>query len=222
MNATAQEYQDATKWLLHNWENRNLLKYNTAQRLRWGPIKRLRWRLAHWKTNNDFNFDTSVNEAWKSVNITFNNWKFTVTWEFDWQEYNFEAKDLWSILRKKINRKRVFDWIELAMVAAINEEYVNRLRTNNLVQTENFAVTDLNNDKTWKVYIFDEDWNLSYLEIEDRTLNPLWWRNSWRIDPALIPAERIRCNPQERKEFFQNPLLAWRLLREMRRRLALF
>jgi hypothetical protein len=34
------------------------------------------------------------------------------------------------------------------MVAAINEEYVERLRTNNLVQTENFAVADLNNDKT--------------------------------------------------------------------------
>jgi hypothetical protein len=96
------------------------------------------------------------------------------------------------------------------------------LRTNNLVQTENFAVADLNNDKTWKVYIFDEDGNLSYLEIEDRALNPLWGRNAWRIDPAMIPTQRIRCNDQERKEFMQNPLLAWRLMREMRRRLALF
>ena len=221
MNATAQEYQNATNWLLHSRENRNLLKYDTAQWLRWWPIKRLWWRIRHGKTNNNFDFDTSVNEAWKNVSISFNKWKFTVTWEFDGQEYKYETKDLWSILRKKINRKRVFDWIELAMVAAINEQYVERLRTNNLVQTENFAVSDLNNDKTWKIYIFDEWWNLSYLEIEDRALNPLWTRNSWRIDPGQIPIERIRCNDQERKEFMQNPLLAGRLLREMRRRLAL-
>jgi len=221
MNATAQEYQNATNWLLHNRENRNLLKYDTTQWLRWWPIKRLWWRIRYGKTNNIFDFDTSVNEAWKNVNIEFNWWKFTVTWEFDGQEYKYEAKDLWLILRKKINRKRVFDWIELAMVATINEQYIEKLRTNNLIQTENFAVSDLNNNKTWKVYIFDEGGNLSYLEIEDRALNPLWTRNAWRIDPEQISVERIRCNDQERKEFMQNPLLAGRLLRVMRRRLAL-
>ena len=222
MNATAQEYQEATNWLLHNWENRDLLRYDTAQWLRWWPIKRLWWRIRYGKTNNNFDFDTSVNGAWKNVNIAFNWWKFTVSWEFDGKEYKYEAKDLWSILRKKINRKRVFDWIELTMVAAINEQYIKKLRTNNLVQTENFAVADLNDDKTWKVYIFDEDWYLSYLEIEDRALNPLWTRNVGCLDPDLIPAERIRCNDQERKEFMQNPLLAGRLLREMRKMLSLW
>ena len=219
MNATAQEYQAATNSLR---ENRWLLKYNTKKRLTWGPIKRLWGRMLYGKTNTNFDFETSVNEAGKTANISFKWWKFTVTWEFDGQEYSYEAKDLWSILRKKINRKRVFDGIELAMVAAINEKYVERLRTNNLIQTENFAISDLNNDKTWRIYIFDEWWNLSYLEIEDRWLNPLRNRNAGRIDPNDIPVERIRCNNQERKEFFQNPLLAWRLLREMRRRLALF
>jgi hypothetical protein len=34
------------------------------------------------------------------------------------------------------------------MVAAINEQYVEKLRTNNLIQTENFAVSDLNENKT--------------------------------------------------------------------------
>ena len=108
------------------------------------------------------------------------------------------------------------------MLAAINEEYINKLRTNNLVQSENFAVADTDENKTWRIYIFDDWWNLSYLDIEDRNLNPLGGENVWRIDADAIPAERIRCNDQERKEFFQNPLLAWRLLREMRRRLALF
>lgn len=219
MNATAQEYNNATNTILRN---KSLRKYNTVQWLQWGPIKRLWWRIAYGKTNTDFDFQTSVSNAWKSTNIEFNKWKFTVSWEFDGQDYKYEAKDLWSILRKKINRKRVFDGIELAMVAAINEQYIQRLRTNNLVQTENFAVSDLNEDKTWRIYIFDEDWNLSYLDIEDRALNPLGRANAWRINPENITAERIRCNDQERSEFMQNPLLAWRLLREMRRRLALF
>ena len=219
MNATADEYNQATNTILRN---KSLRTYNTKQFIRFWPVKRLWWRIAHWKTNNNFDFETSVNEAWKSVNIAFNNWLFTVSWEFDGQEYNYKAKDLWSILRKKINRKRVFDWVELVMISSINEEYVQRLRTNNLVQTENFAVSDFNNGKTWRVYIFDEWWNLSYLEIEDRWLNPLNGRNAWRIDPERIPTERIRCNDRERREFFQNPFLAWRLIREMRRRLALF
>ena len=220
MNATAQEYQNATDSLR---DDRRLLRYNTKQRLRGGPIKRLWWRMLYGKTNNDFDFETSVNEAWKNVNISFNWWIFTVTWEFDGKEYAYQSRDLWWILRRKINRKRVFDGVELAMVAAINEQYVSRLRTNNLIQTENFAVSDLNENKTWRVYIFDETWNLSYLEIEERWLSPLRnGANAGRIDPNEIPIERIRCNDQERREFFQNPLLAWRLLRVMRRRLALF
>ncbi len=108
------------------------------------------------------------------------------------------------------------------MVSAINEEYIQRLRTNHFIQTENFAVLDTNANKTWRIYIFDEWWDLSYLDIEDRWLNPLGGRNAWRIDPNAIPAERIRCNAKERKEFFQNPFLSWRLIRTMRRRLALY
>ena len=219
MNATANEYNEATNTILRN---KSLRTYDTTQFLRFWPAKRLRWRMVYWKTNNDFNFETSVNDAWKSVNIMFNKWLFTVSWQFDWQEYQYQWKDLWLILRKKINRKRVFDGIELSMVSAINEEYIQRLRTNHFIQTENFAVLDTNANKTWRIYIFDEWWDLSYLDIEDRWLNPLGGRNAWRIDPNAIPAERIRCNAKERKEFFQNPFLSWRLIRTMRRRLALY
>ena len=73
------------------------------------------------------------------------------------------------------------------------------------------------------IYIYDDAWNLSYLEIEDRNLNPIAnWGNAWRIPSNNLPVERIRCNEMERREFFQNPFLAWRLRRVMRRRLALF
>ena len=221
MNAMSQEYHYATIWAFR-LRNSSLLKYNTKQRLRWGPIKRLWGRLVHWKTNDDFDFETTVNEAWKTANIVFNKWKFTVSWTFEGQEYQFVSKDLWSILRKKINKKRVFDWIELAMVASVNEEYISRLRSNNLIQSDNFAVADLNQNKSWRIYILDETWELSYLEIEERWLNPLGRRNEWRIRSEDIPTERVRCNAQERREFFQNPFLSWRLVRSMRRRLALF
>jgi hypothetical protein len=51
-------------------------------------------------------------------------------------------------LRKRINRKRVFDGVELAMVAAINEAFIQKLRENHRVQTENFIVADMNDGKT--------------------------------------------------------------------------
>ena len=222
MNATAQEYDEATSTMTRNIRNRYIMQYNTAQRLRWGPIKRLRWRMLHGRTSNNFNFDTSVNEAWKSININMHKGFFTVSWDFDGQHYEYRGRNLWSILRKKINRKRVFDWVELAMLAAINENFIQRLRENHWVQTENFVISDSNLGKTWRTYIFDAAWDLSYLEIEDNNLNPLWAGQSGRIDPAQVPTHRVRCNDVERREFMQNPLLAWRLQREMRRRLSLF
>lgn len=219
MNATAREYETTVNSL----RNRSLRGFNTRQFLRFWPVKRLRWRMAYWRTNNDFDFTTTANAGKKSVNISYSRREFTLSWNFEWQEYEFKSRDIGTLLRRKINRKRVFDWIELEIMEQVNEAYIERLRTNSLVATENFAVADLNPDKTWRVYIFDDAWNLSYLEIEDRHLNPIPnWANAGRIPSNRLPVERIRCNEQERKEFMQNPFLSWRLRRVMRRRLALF
>ncbi|HCB51224.1 TPA: hypothetical protein DEP21_01385 [Patescibacteria group bacterium] len=126
-------------------------------------------------------------------------------------------------MRKKIQRERVFNGLELEIVAQVNEAMVGRLRTNNMIGPENFAVSDLNNEKTGRVYIFDDAGNLSYLEIEDRALNPIPnGANEAHLDFNNVPPQRIRCNDQERKEFFQNPFLSGRLIRSMRRRLAAF
>jgi hypothetical protein len=65
----------------------------------------------------------------------------------------------------------------------------------------------------------DNQGDLSYIEIEDRDLNPLGDRNAGRIRFNDLPPQRIRCNAQERKEFMQNPLLSGRLIRAMRKRL---
>lgn len=223
MNATAQEYHEATSAMLRNDGNRYVMRYNTAERFRWWPIKRLWWRMVHGKTSNDFNFDNiTVNEAWKTVNIKLNKWLFTVSGTHEWKNFEYKSRNLWSILRKKIGRDYVFNGVELAMVAAINEAFIQKLRKNHWVATENFVISDVNDGKTWRTYIFDSAWNLSYLEIEDVNLNPLGAGQTWRIDPNQIPTARRRCNEQERKEFMQNPLLAGRLQRAMRRRLALF
>ena len=67
----------------------------------------------------------------------------------------------------------------------------------------------------------DIQWDLSYIEIEDRNLNPLRGRNHGRINFNDLPPQRIRCNETERREFMQNPLLSGRLIRAMRKRLQL-
>jgi len=223
MNATAQEYHEATSAVLKNDWNRYLMRYNTAKRFRWWPIKRLWWRMVHWKTSNDFDFDNiTVNEAWKTVNIKLEKWLFTVSGNHEWENFEYKSRNLWSILRKQKGRDYVFNGIELAMIAAINEAFIQKLRKNHWVETENFVISDVNDGKTGRTYIFDSAWNLSYLEIEDVNLNPLGPGQTWRIDPNQIPTARRRCNEEERREFMQNPLLAGRLQRAMRRRLALF
>ena len=223
MNATAQEYHEATSAMLKNDWNRYLMRYNTAERFRWWPIKRLWWRMIHGKTSNDFDFDNiTVNEAWKTVNIKLEKWLFTVSGNHEWESFEYKSRNLWSILRKQKGRDYVFNGVELAMIAAINEAFIQKLRKNHWVETENFVISDVNDGKTGRTYIFDSSWNLSYLEIEDANLNPLGAGQTWRIDPNQIPTARRRCNDEERRDFMQNPLLAWRLQRAMRRRLALF
>lgn len=223
MNATAQEYHEATSAVLKNDWNRYLMRYNTAERFRGWPIKRLWWRMIHWKTSNDFDFDNiTINEAWKTVNIKLEKWLFTVSGSHEWENFEYKSRNLWSILRKQKGRDYVFNGVELAMIAAINETFIQKLRKNHWVETENFVISDVNDGKTGRTYIFDSAWNLSYLEIEDVNLNPLGPGQTWRIDPNQIPTARRRCNEEERREFMQNPLLAGRLQRAMRRRLALF
>ncbi len=219
MNSTMREYEQS----VNNARNKSLVRYNTNQFWRFWPAKKLWGRVAYGKTNYDFNFTTSAQAGKKSVNITFNDGKFTLSWEFKGEKYEYSSCNLGSLLRKKIQRERVFNGLELEIVAQVNEAMVGRLRTNNMIGPENFAVSDLNNEKTGRVYIFDDAGNLSYLEIEDRALNPIPnGANEAHLDFNNVPPQRIRCNDQERKEFFQNPFLSGRLIRSMRRRLAAF
>lgn len=218
MNAMGHEFRNATSRI----KALPLMRYNTKQYLRGGPIKKLRNRMVHGKTNRNFDFDTSATSGSKTANIKFEKWKFIISWTFKWEAYEFKWRSLWAIIRKKKDRVRIFDGIELAMFEKINEAMIEKLRTNNLIGPENFGITDLNQSKTWRIFIMDNHGDLSYLEIEDRNLNPLRnGRTYGRINFNNLPPQRIRSNETERREFMQNPLLSGRLIRAMRSRLAL-
>lgn len=206
LNSFAKDYQKGL--------DKKLLRYNTAERLQKGSIKKLLWKN---KDINNYDFNTKVSHLWKDIDISFSEGKFIVTWEFEGQEYKYEAKNLGYILRKEINWKRVFDGIELEIINQVNEEYVKQLRNNDSINSESFAIADLHEHNAWRIYIFDSVWDLSYIEVWHERYNPLKKVNAWRINPSDIAVTRHRCNDKERKEFFQNPLLAWRLIREMKR-----
>lgn len=54
-----------------------------------------------------------------------------------------------------MDRLRVFDGVELAIFEKINEAMIAQLRTNNFISPENFAVSDLNPDKTGRIFMMD-------------------------------------------------------------------
>ena len=129
MNAMGNEFRQATSGM----RNTSLMKYNTTQYLRAGPIKRLRGRMIYGKTNWKFDFDTSATSGSKTVNIKFEKGKFTLSGTFKEKPFEYKGKSLGTLLRKKIDRVRVFDGVELAIFEKINEAMIEQLRSNNLI-----------------------------------------------------------------------------------------
>jgi hypothetical protein len=107
------------------------------------------------------------------VNIKFEKGKFTLSGTFKDKPFEYKGRSLGLLLRKRIDRLRVFDGVELDIFEKINEAMIAQLRTNNFISPENFAVADLNQNKTGRVFMMDSQGDLSYIEIEDRNLNPL-------------------------------------------------
>lgn len=221
MDAMGTEFNQVTNGVIPSLTNSEM-NYDTRFPMRFWWAKSLYGRIRYGETNNDFSFTTSATEGGKTANITFHDGVFTITGTFKDKPYTLEGTNLGKILRTKQQRERIFDGIELAIVEKVNEEMIKQLRTNHFVAPENFAVSDFNTNKTGKVYILDASGNLSYLEIEDRAHNPLGTKTAGVIPENTLPPQRIRCNEKERKDFMQNPLLAGRLVRQMRLQLALF
>ena len=216
MNAMSTEFNTATK----NRDSFQLMRYGTSFPLQGWPIKKWRTKLRHGETNWDFNFTTDAHGGSKDVQIRFQDWKFTLSGEFDGKPYEISGRNLWKLLRHKINRKRIFDGVELAIVQQVNETMIQKLRTNALIWPENFVVSDRRANKTGRVFFFDSYGDLSYLDIEDATRFTVPRRGYDHIDATNLPPARVRCNARERADFIQNPFLSWRLLRAMRARLS--
>ena len=98
----------------------------------------MRGRLFYGKTNRKFNFDTTATSGSKTVNIKFEKGKFILSGTFKDKPYEFKGRSLGLLLRKKMDRLRVFDGVELPIFEKINEEMVKQLRTNNFIGPENF------------------------------------------------------------------------------------
>lgn len=94
--------------------------------------------MAYGKTNRKFDFDTTATSGSKAVNIKFEKGVFTLSGTFKDKPFEYKGKSLGVLLRKKIDRLRVFDGVELAIFEKINESMVEKLRTNNLIGPENF------------------------------------------------------------------------------------
>lgn len=218
LNSLAQDYQNAIYG-----ENKSLLEYDTDGHLKWEDIKRWWWKLKLGETNNDFNFDTEIDDlAWKKIRISFNQWKFSISRFFNGKEREFKEKDnLWDILKEKIDGKRVFDWVELKIINIINKKYIQHLRSNNLIKNKNYFVSDLGENRTWRIYIFDTKWRLSYLEIWNEWSKLFGNVDAGHIDSNNIPGNIITCDEGERREFFENPILAGKLIKEMKKSLTL-
>jgi hypothetical protein len=85
------------------------------------------------KTNWNFDFNTSATSGAKTVNIKCERGKFTLSGTFRNKPFTFKGRSLGLLLRKKIDRLRVFDGVELPIFEKINEEFVKQLRTNNFI-----------------------------------------------------------------------------------------
>jgi len=219
MNSMADEFRTATSRIKPG----PLMKYNTGFPLRMGRAKRLYGKVRYDETNYNFDFSTSVSEWGKTVDIKFEKGKFILSGTHKDKPFTLTNTNLGAILRTVKSKDRFFDGAELAIIEKVNEEMIKWLRKNIFVSSNNFVVSDLNTNKTGKVYVFDSSGELSYLDIEDRNNNPLGsGKTHGTIKENHLPPHRVRCNARERKEFMQNPLLGGRLVRSMRLQLALF
>jgi len=219
MEANCEEYTNMTTGF---WNSMRYMRYGTNFPLRGGRAKRLWGRIRYKEKDYKFDFTKSITAWGKTVNIGFEKNKLTVSWTYKGNNYEYKGANLGDILNNKMKGMRVFDGIELAIIEWVNESMIENLRKNTFIGPESFAVSDINQNKTGRVYFMDSAWDLSYLEIEDRGINPINGRNSARIPTEQLPPQRVRCNEKERKEFMQNPALGGRLVREMRLRLSLF
>jgi hypothetical protein len=176
--------------------------------------------------NNTTNFDFSTSVWNTNIELKWNT--FTVTTP----EYPkpIVSKDLWKILWKRVNKKRIFDWKERDIVEAVYGGLIKKMRENSKIARTNFGVVD---DLTWHVYVLDSSWHFGRINRDAlnwaNAVHRFWWAkvNAWVISEKKLRWSRGRpwftyhiLTPSEEKELLKNPLLMQWFVRAMNRRMG--
>lgn len=177
--------------------------------------------------NNTTNFDFSTTVWTTRIELKGNT--FTVTTPAC--PTPLVSKDLGKILHKRVNKKRIFDWVERDIVEAVYSNLIKKMRENSKIARTNFWVVD---ELTWHVYILDSTWD--FWRINRDVLNwanivhRFWWV---KMDAGVISEKTLsgtrrrpwyayhRLTANEEKELLKNPLLMQGFVKAMNRRMWL-
>lgn len=201
MNQYHENYRNATR--------SRLLKTNVSANSFWtSPIK----TVMNLRTVRQFDFTTNVGDveiSFEKNNITLKKWDIEIS-----------GKNLWKLLEYRKNKIRIFDGMEREIVWAFYEEMTKKLRENNKINRSNFWVRD---PLTQNIYVLDEDGEFGVITPEDPG-NILNGRNNriirkTELDDVDARGWRRMCTPEETKEIFMNPMIMWRMIKAMNRRM---
>lgn len=227
MNEIHRQYRDWTErrvlWIIGS---RNRMYLPTSFWL--SPIK----KLLNMRNSTNFDFDTTVDSNWKSVDIKFAKNKFTIN--MDGLKKPIESRDLWKILNKKQKKNRIFDGMERDIVEWIYAALIDKLRENwKIANTDFWAMDNL----SWNMYVLNKDGMFGMIPKEDleKQWTPMTWTDrswlgSWsryRKDFWVLNHERLDKNSliwfekwsTQERELMKNPFIMQRFVKAMNRRM---
>ena len=215
MNRMDSSYRRSTKRALRRWF-RSTARMELPTSFWTSPIR----KIINKKSSIDFDFSTSV---WET-HIDLKGNTFTVT--SPKYPKPIISQDLWKILHKRVNGKRIFDWVERDIVEAVYSTLIKKMREkNSKIAKSNFWVLD---ELTGHVYLLDSTghfWRINRDALNWSNIFNFWWKD-WVISEKVLRWTRShpwytyhRLTPNEEKELLKNPLLMQWFIKAMNRRM---
>ena len=220
MNRLDNTYRRSTKRAL--WRGyRSSARTNLPTSFWTSPIRKI------INKNNTTNFDFSASVGETQIDLKGNT--FTVTTPSCPEP--IVSKDLWKILHKRVDKKRIFDGVERDIVEAVYSNLIKKMRENSKVARTNFGVVD---ELTWNVYVLDDTghfWRINRDALNWENIVHRFW--GAKVDAWVISSKKLRgdwttpgyayhrLTADEEKELLKNPLLMQGFVRAMNRRMGL-
>lgn len=212
MEKTHKQYKKATDKKLFGYFSLSRAKFPTS----WinSPIKKLINIRKSRTLNFDFE-DTKVEGIDKNVSIAFSKNKFTIT--SDLIEKPISSKNLGKLLNTRIKWKSIFDWMNLAIWWTIYKNMISKLRENSKIANTDFGIKDPVKNR---VYFIDQSGEIWFISLANNK-NPISWiKKDYGVIKKLPSTGRIMLTKKEaQNEFYQNPLIMWKLMKTMNTRL---